>query len=110
MHWMRVDTYSRDDGAPAFQPVPCMHCEKAPCEPVCPAAASVHDGQGLNVQVYNRCVGTRFCQANCPCKVRRFNLSDYSGADAERLAPDGNGVDLLAALRNPEVMARADPL
>ena len=106
MHWMRVDTYSRDDGAPAFQPVPCMHCEKAPCEPVCPVAASVHDGQGLNVQVYNRCVGTRFCQANCPYKVRRFNFQDYSGAEAERAAPDGAGIDLLAALRNPDVTVR----
>jgi len=74
MHWLRIDIY--DHGTPerpqqGFQPVPCMHCEKAPCEPVCPVEASVHDHEGLNVQVYNRCVGTRFCEANCPYKVRQ---------------------------------------
>ncbi|MBS0241822.1 MAG: 4Fe-4S dicluster domain-containing protein, partial [Proteobacteria bacterium] len=78
MHWLRVDTYFEGDpshlGNIVFQPVPCMHCEKAPCEPVCPVEASVHDSEGLNVQVYNRCVGTRFCQSNCPYKVRRFNF------------------------------------
>ncbi|EKE44611.1 4Fe-4S ferredoxin, iron-sulfur binding protein [Oceaniovalibus guishaninsula JLT2003] len=111
MHWLRIDAYERDDGAPSFQPIPCMHCEKAPCEPVCPVAASVHDGQGLNVQVYNRCVGTRFCQANCPYKVRRFNFFDYANgqpAIAGRVedVPE-DGADLLAALRNPEVTVRA---
>ena len=87
MHWLRVDVY--DHGTPTqpkpgFQPVPCMHCEHAPCEPVCPVAASVHDGEGLNVQVYNRCVGTRFCEANCPYKVRRFNFFGY--ADGQEYA------------------------
>ncbi|MFC3215004.1 4Fe-4S dicluster domain-containing protein [Novosphingobium panipatense] len=77
MHWLRVDRYV-SEGTAGFQPVPCMHCEKAPCEPVCPVEASVHDSQGLNLQVYNRCVGTRTCEANCPYKVRRFNFLDYA--------------------------------
>ncbi len=77
MHWLRVDSYSsthQDTTKQGFQPVPCMHCEYAPCEPVCPVEASVHDHEGLNVQVYNRCIGTRFCEANCPYKVRRIQL------------------------------------
>ena len=102
MHWIRVDTYLMETGGRGFQPVPCMHCEKAPCEPVCPVEASVHDGEGLNVQVYNRCIGTRFCQANCPYKVRRFNFFDYAGSDAFA----DQGADLLQALRNPDVSVR----
>ncbi len=77
MHWLRIDDYIVD-GRPGFSPVPCMHCEHAPCEPVCPVAASVHDSEGLNLQVYNRCVGTRFCESNCPYKVRRFNFFGYA--------------------------------
>lgn len=106
MHWMRVDAY--DHGSPhspqiGFQPVPCMHCEHAPCEPVCPVAASVHDSEGLNAQVYNRCVGTRFCEANCPYKVRRFNFFGY--ADGEEY---GNlGADSYRGQKNPEVTVRA---
>ena len=99
MHWIRVDRYY--DGRPEaprthFQPVPCMQCERAPCELVCPVEASVHDSEGLNVQVYNRCVGTRFCSNNCPYKVRRFNFYQYADEDSESLKGQ----------RNPEVTVR----
>ncbi len=105
MHWLRVDAYF--DGAPkpiGFQPVPCMHCEKAPCEPVCPVEASVHDSEGLNVQVYNRCIGTRFCQSNCPYKVRRFNFFGYATPDE---AYANFGAVSLNSLFNPDVTVRA---
>jgi Fe-S-cluster-containing dehydrogenase component len=103
MHWLRVDSLVTDAGqSPGFQPVPCMHCEHAPCEPVCPVAASVHDGEGLNVQVYNRCIGTRFCQANCPYKVRRFNWFGY--ADGQEYADLGN--ETVRAAHNPDVSVR----
>ncbi|HEX4195995.1 MAG TPA: 4Fe-4S dicluster domain-containing protein [Caulobacteraceae bacterium] len=105
MHWLRVDRYDQGPAtAPdaGFLPIPCMQCEHAPCEPVCPVEASVHDGEGLNDQVYNRCVGTRFCQANCPYKVRRFNYRDYAAG-----APWGDlDVTALKAQRNPEVSVR----
>jgi molybdopterin-containing oxidoreductase family iron-sulfur binding subunit len=105
MHWLRIDIYDQgtpEQPRPGFQPVPCMHCEQAPCEPVCPVAASVHDNEGLNVQVYNRCVGTRFCEANCPYKVRRFNFFAY--ADGQEY---GNlGTESIKAQRNPEVTVR----
>ncbi|MFO1039643.1 MAG: 4Fe-4S dicluster domain-containing protein [Geminicoccaceae bacterium] len=105
MHWLRIDTYLPQE-APSlrfFQPVPCMHCEQAPCEPVCPVEASVHDHQGLNVQVYNRCIGTRFCQANCPYKVRRFNFFAY--ANGQEYAD--LGAESVQAQRNPEVTVRS---
>jgi molybdopterin-containing oxidoreductase family iron-sulfur binding subunit len=99
MHWIRVDRYY-EGGAAAprihHQPVPCMHCEHAPCEVVCPVGATVHDAEGLNVQVYNRCVGTRFCSNNCPYKVRRFNFLQYSDLATENLK----------AQRNPDVSVR----
>jgi molybdopterin-containing oxidoreductase family iron-sulfur binding subunit len=95
MHWIRVDRY-RSHGRTLFQPVPCMHCEKAPCEEVCPVGATVHDSEGLNVQVYNRCVGTRFCSNNCPYKVRRFNFRQYANESVEQLK----------AVQNPEVTVR----
>jgi len=95
MHWIRIDHYE-DQGLHAFQPVPCMHCENAPCEEVCPVGATVHDSEGLNVQVYNRCVGTRFCSNNCPYKVRRFNFLQYADQATEQLK----------AQRNPEVTVR----
>ena len=95
MHWIRVDRY--EAGARTlFQPVPCMHCEHAPCEEVCPVGATMHDSEGLNVQVYNRCIGTRFCSNNCPYKVRRFNFLQYSNRTVESLK----------ALQNPEVTVR----
>jgi molybdopterin-containing oxidoreductase family iron-sulfur binding subunit len=106
MHWLRIDTYFSADAknkAPGFQPVPCMHCEHAPCEPVCPVEASVHDSEGLNVQVYNRCIGTRFCQSNCPYKVRRFNFFEYSFGQAYA----NQGQEVVKAHFNPDVTVRA---
>ncbi|MBI4788461.1 MAG: TAT-variant-translocated molybdopterin oxidoreductase [Chloroflexi bacterium] len=100
MHWIRIDTYYRGDRANPetyFEPVPCMHCEDAPCEVVCPVAATVHSGEGLNEMVYNRCVGTRYCSNNCPYKVRRFNFLQFSDWTTESLKP----------MRNPDVSVRS---
>jgi molybdopterin-containing oxidoreductase family iron-sulfur binding subunit len=99
MHWLRVDHYFEGEAAAlkfAFQPVPCMHCEQAPCEMGCPVNATVHSSDGLNLQVYNRCVGTRTCSAYCPYKVRRFNWFDFTGGDPESIR----------AMRNPDVTVR----
>jgi Fe-S-cluster-containing dehydrogenase component len=100
MHWIRIDTYY--SGAPenpetVFEPIPCMHCEDAPCEPVCPVEATSHSAEGINEQTYNRCIGTRYCQNNCPYKVRVFNYLQFS----DQKTPT------IQLMHNPDVTVRS---
>ena len=137
MHWIRIDRYYTgnpaveknqkrptapdaqqqaelwiDDAEAVTQPMLCQHCESAPCESVCPVNATVHDEEGLNVMVYNRCVGTRYCSNNCPYKVRRFNYFDYNKRPLNHLylgplaRKPGDEYDLLTLAKNPDVTVR----
>lgn len=121
MHWLRIDRYFTGNPGDAesiqtvFQPMMCQHCDNAPCENVCPVAATNHSSEGLNQMTYNRCIGTRYCANNCPYKVRRFNWADYTGADS--FADNQVGIvddsvlmmndDLTRMVLNPDVTVRS---
>ncbi len=123
MHWLRIDRYYTGDPENpnvVFQPLMCQHCDNAPCENVCPVAATNHSSEGLNQMTYNRCIGTRYCANNCPYKVRRFNWLDFTGADSfgnnqKPLVEEGgmNEVvldmndDLTRMVLNPDVTVRS---
>ncbi len=110
LHWIRVDRYfSGDVDSPKaiHQPVACMHCENAPCEPVCPVSATVHDEEGVNSMAYNRCIGTRYCANNCPYKVRRYNYLDYTHTANVYVEPYWKErMKTLKLQRNPDVSVR----
>ena len=126
MHWLRIDRYFvTDENNPddlkgvVFQPMMCQHCDNAPCENVCPVAATNHSAEGINQMAYNRCIGTRYCANNCPFKVRRFNWADYTGADSFKDNQDQKLVgqldpvvhemndDLTRMVLNPDVTVRS---
>jgi MoCo/4Fe-4S cofactor protein with predicted Tat translocation signal len=109
MHWMRIDRYfsgDADNPDVVFQPMLCQHCDNAPCENVCPVAATNHSSEGLNQMTYNRCIGTRYCANNCPYKVRRFNWADYTGSDSfannqQPLVDEGKMSDVVMMMNDP---------
>jgi Fe-S-cluster-containing dehydrogenase component len=118
MHWLRIDKYysgDMDNPNVVFQPLMCQHCDNAPCENVCPVAATNHSSEGINQMTYNRCIGTRYCANNCPYKVRRFNWADYTGSDSfdNNQAGIVNDVvldmndDLTRMVLNPDVTVRS---
>jgi molybdopterin-containing oxidoreductase family iron-sulfur binding subunit len=125
MNWIRIDRYFKADSRGAedpgievvYQPMTCQHCENAPCEQVCPVGATVHDTEGINTMVYNRCIGTRYCSNNCPYKVRRFNYLDYQSQDPRQNwakpylnIPDQQQLEQVNKIKwmvfNPEVTVR----
>jgi molybdopterin-containing oxidoreductase family iron-sulfur binding subunit len=118
MHWLRIDRYysgDMDNPNVVFQPLMCQHCDNAPCENVCPVAATNHSSEGINQMTYNRCIGTRYCANNCPYKVRRFNWADYTGSDS--FGDNQRGIvndvvlemndDLTRMVLNPDVTVRS---
>jgi molybdopterin-containing oxidoreductase family iron-sulfur binding subunit len=118
MQWLRIDRYYSgedvDNPKVVFQPLMCQHCDNAPCENVCPVAATNHSSEGLNQMTYNRCIGTRYCANNCPYKVRRFNWADYTGSDSFANNQDelNDAVhymndDLTRMVLNPDVTVRS---